>query len=410
MHYHLKVLILGDPDTIHFYASRAFGEPGEDNDTYFEWYREVKVLEDTCSLEVDVVTSISADLDEILEIVDGIVYFLNPLNKEESELFEMVLPDIFTVKREIPIVVIFYDQNGILPLSINELLTNVWVSYPSLEAFANLKPNEFHQALQSLCLAIINGDTPLNIENAWMRFPIFLQMANAYFNNKNYYYAAQAVKKAALIAEIYSKEEYYIYLDQAAYLFSKINLYLEASSILEKIDKKKSQNFKKLYADAMIREGNIYFNKQEFETAASQYERAGQWSSIEMLDEKLVKEAFRLAINSWISACQVEKAFKILENLPHEEGQNILRSLSERIGEVAEFLVDNKKFELAREQLYIAINIYQRKALSDDLKYLTYKLTEILVQIFKIQIDASEIYAAKYTYDEIENMWDSYKV
>jgi hypothetical protein len=410
MHYHLKVLILGDPDTIHFYASRAFGEPGEDNDTYFEWYREVKVLEDTCSLEVDVVTSISADLDEILEIVDGIVYFLNPLNKEESELFEMVLPDIFTVKREIPIVVIFYDQNGILPLSINELLTNVWVSYPSLEAFANLKPNEFHQALQSLCLAIINGDTPLNIENAWMRFPIFIQMANVYFNNNNYYYAAQAVKKAALIAEIYNKEEYYIILDQAAYLFSKINLYLEASSILEKIDKKKSKNFKKLYADAMIREGNLYFNKQEFEIAASQYERAGQWSSIEMLDGELVKEAFRLAINSWVSACQVGKAFKILENLPHEEGQNILKSISEKIGAVAEFLVDNQKFELAREQLYIAINNYQKKALSDDLKYLTHKLTEILVQIFKIQIDASEIYAAKYTYDEIENMWDSYKV
>ena len=81
MPYHLKVLILGDPDTIHLYASRAFGEPGEDNDTYFEWYREIKVLEDTCSLEIDAVTSISADLDEILETVDGIVYFLNPLNK-----------------------------------------------------------------------------------------------------------------------------------------------------------------------------------------------------------------------------------------------------------------------------------------------------------------------------------------
>ncbi|MCK4284862.1 MAG: hypothetical protein KAX18_01615 [Candidatus Lokiarchaeota archaeon] len=412
MPYHLKVLILGDPDIIHLYASRAFGEPGEDNDTYFEWYREVKVLEDTCSLEIDAVTSISADLDEILEIVDGIVYFLNPLNKDESELFEMVLPDIFAVKREIPTVVIFYDQNGILPLSVNDLLTNVWVSFPSLEAFVNLKPKEFHQALQSLCLAIINGDTPLNIENAWMRFPIFIQMANVYFNNNNYYYAAQAVKKAALIAEIYNKEEFYILLDQAANLFSKINLYLEASNILEKIDKKKSQNFKKLYADAMIREGNISFNKQEFETAASQYERAGQWASIEMLDEELVRETFRLAINSWISACQVEKAFKILENLDHAEVQNILKSLSEKIGAAADFLVGANKFELAKEQLYIAINKYQREALSDELKFLTNKLTEILIQIFKIQVEASESYAAKYTYDEIENMWDptSYKV
>jgi hypothetical protein len=132
----------------------------------------------------------------------------------------------------------------------------------------------------------------------------------------------------------------------------------------------------------------------------------------ELLDKELASEAFKLAINSRISAYQVEKAFKILENLPHEEAQNILKRITEKIGAAAEFLVDSKKYELAREQLYIAINKYQREALSDDLKYLTEKLTDILIQIFKIQVKTNEIYAAKYTYDEIENMWDptSYKV
>ncbi|MBY8985365.1 MAG: hypothetical protein KGD65_09875 [Candidatus Lokiarchaeota archaeon] len=410
MPFFLKTLVLGDPEIIHFYISRAFGEPGEDKETYFEWYKEIKVLEDICDLEIDAITSISADLDEIIPIVDGIIYFLNPLKEEESELFKMVLPDIFSLKRDIPTIVIFYDQNGVLPLSVNELLADVWVNYPSLEAFVNLFPHEFHQALQSLCLAMIKGDTPLNIENAWMRFPIFIQMANIYFEEKNYYYAAQAVRKAAQIAEIYNKEEYYIISDQAAYLFSKINLYLEASNILEEIDNQKSKNFKKLYVDAMLREANLFFNKQEYETAAVQYERAGQWASIELLERELVSEAFKLAINSWISACQVDKAFKILDNLPHEESQNILKRISEKIGAAAEFLVEIEKFELAREQLYLAINKYQREALSDELLYLTNKLTDVLIQIFKIQTKTSEIYAAKYTYDEIENMWDSYKV
>ncbi|GAG11786.1 unnamed protein product, partial [marine sediment metagenome] len=191
-------------------------------------------------------------------------------------------------------------------------------------------------------------------------------------------------------------------LDLISHLYSKINLYLEASKILEEIDQKKSKNFKKLYADAMIREGNIYFNKQEFERAASLYERAGQYSSKELSNKELVGEAFRLAINSWISAHQVEKAFKILENLDRDEVHNILKSLSEKIGAAAEFLVSNNKFELAKEQLYIAINKYQRETLSENKEYLTYKLTEILIQILKIQVDASEIYAAKYTYDEIE--------
>jgi len=405
-----KVLILGSPETIHFYASRAFGEPGEDKETYFEWYKEVKILEDTCGLEIDAITSISADLDDIIPIVDGIIYFLNPLIKEEYEILEMVLPDIFSVKRDIPTIVIFYDQNGILPISVNELLTNVWVNYPSLEAFANLNPKDFHQALQSLCLAMINGETPLNIENAWMRFPIFIQMANVYFKDKNYYYAAQAVRKAALIAEIYNKEEYFIITDQAAYLYSKINLYLEASQIIENIDPRKAVNFKKLYADAMIREGTFYFNKHEYETAAKQYERAGQWSSIELLDKKIIDEAFRLAITSWISACKVENAFRILESLSHIEAQTILKEVTGKIGNAAEFLVETNRFELAREQLYNAIYKYQREALSDELQELTIKLTKILIHIFKHQVNVKEIHAARYTYDEIENMWESYNV
>ncbi|MFW9940914.1 MAG: hypothetical protein ACFFFT_07725 [Candidatus Thorarchaeota archaeon] len=405
-----KVLILGDPETIHFYVSNAFGEPGEDKETYFEWYKEVKTLEDTCDLEIDAITSISADLDDIIPMVDGIIYFLNPLIKEEYELLEMVLPDIFSVKRDIPTIIIFYDQNGILPISVNELLTKVWVNYPSLEAFTNLNPRYFHQALQSLCLAMINGETPLNIENAWMRFPIFIQMANIYFNNKNYYYAAQAVRKAALIAEIYNKEEYFIIIDQAAYLYSKINLYLEASKIIENIDKKKSVNFKKLYAEAMIREGNLHFNKNEYETAAKQYERAGQWCSIELLDKEIIDEAFTLAITAWISACKVENAFRILESLSHQETHKILKEITGKICNAAEFLVETNRFELAREQLYIAIRKYQREALSDELQELTIKLTNILIHIFKHQISVKEIHAAKRTYDEIENMWDSYKV
>ncbi|MFX1376085.1 MAG: hypothetical protein ACFFA0_09755 [Promethearchaeota archaeon] len=411
MHYIFKVLILsGDPSVAHFYTSSAFGEPGEDKETFFEWYREVKIFEDTCDLEIDAITSLSADLDEIIPIVDGIIYFLNPLIKEEYELLEMVLPDIFSVKRDIPTIVIFYDQNGILPLSVNELLTNVWVNYPSLEAFANLNPEDFHQALQSLCLAMINGETPLNIENAWMRFPIFIQMANVYFDNKNYYYAAQAVKKAALIAEIYNKEEYFIILEQAAYLYSKINLYLEASQILEDIDKKKSINFKRLYVDAMIREANLFFNRQEYEAAAKKYERAGQWASIESLEKKIIDEAFRLAITSWISACKVENAFRIIESLSHQEAQIILTEVAEKIRGAADFLIETNRYELAREQLYTAVNKYQREALSNELEELTIKLTKVLIYVFKQQIETDEIYAARYTYDEIENMWDSYKV
>ncbi len=410
MRYIFKILILGDPKILEFYALRAFEELGEDKGTYLEWYKEVRVLEDVCDLEIDVISSISADLDDLLPMVDGIIYFLNPQVEGELELFGMILPDIFSVKRDIPTIVIFYDQNGMLPISVNELLENVWVNYPSLEAFVNLLPKDFHQALQSLSLAMINGDTPLNIENAWMRFPIFIQMANIYYDNKNYYYAAQAVKKASIIAEIYNKEEYFIICEQAAFLYSKINLYLEASKILEKSDKIKSINFKNLHADAMIREGNLFFNKKEYEKAARKYEITAQWSSIESLDTRLTNDAFKLAINSWISACNVENAFKILDNLRHKLVLSILKEICEKIQAVADYLIEINNFEQAREQLYIAVNKYQREGLFEELKDLTSQLTKILIHIFKHFVQDENILAAKNIYDELEIMWGSYKV
>jgi hypothetical protein len=257
---------------------------------------------------------------------------------------------------------------------------------------------------------MINGDTPLNIENAWMRFPIFIQMANIYYNNQNYYYAAQAVRKAALIAEIYNKEEYFIISEQAAYLYSKMNLYLEASKILEKVDDRKSSNFKKLYADAIIREGNLFFNRNEFEKAAKNYELAAQWSSIELLDKTFIHEAFRLAINSWISACKVDNALRIVDSLPHKGVILLLTEISDKISAAADYLVSINKIESAKEQLYLAINKYQREALSDELKTLTKKLTKVLITLFNQQVNEEKKHHAKNTFDELENIWDSYKV
>ncbi|GAH92095.1 unnamed protein product, partial [marine sediment metagenome] len=152
-----------------------------------------------------------------------------------------------------------------------ELLEKTWFEYLDIEAFVNLQPREFHQALQCLCLAIINGTPPLAIENAWMRFPIYIQLANIYFKKAEkeskpeyYFYSAQAIKKAAMIADIFNKEEYFIICEQAAFLYSKVNMYLEASQILQNVDQKKADNSKRLYAESMVLEGNKLFNKRKY--------------------------------------------------------------------------------------------------------------------------------------------------
>lgn len=412
MRYIFKVLILGlDIETVSFYCTSAFQEGGDDKNSFLEWYREVIAFEDICDLEIDaIVDVIHADYDEILPTVDGIIYFLNPLKKEEIEFFEIIMPIIDSVKRNIPTLILYDDLQGFLPLSVNELLENLWIKYPHLEAFVNLSPNNFHQALQCLCLAMISGDTPLNIENAWMRFPIYIQLANIYFKQKQYYYAAQAIRKAAIIADVFKKQEYYIISEQAALLFSKVNLYLEASKILKNIDKKKSENFKKLHADAMVTEGHKLFNKKKYNEAAQQYLAAAQFSAIELKDKHIRNEAFRLSVNSWVSACKVESAFNVLKSLPHEGMLLILKEISEKIIAASDYLVDIKDYFRAKDQLYRAISFYQREGLFEILEKFTPKLEKVLERILDIQIYNKEKYAAKQTFDEIENLWDSYEV
>lgn len=417
MRYIFKILILGlDGEAIALYTIRAFGEEGENKGPYLELYKEVKVLEDTCDLEVNAIIDVeNTDLDELINTVDGIIYFMNPLKNEEKEVFNSILHDIRKVSRNIPIIIMYYDQEGIFPLSVNDLLENTWLKYFDIEAFVNVHPREFHHVLHCLCIAMTSGDSPLSLENAWMRFPIYIQLANIYFKKAEkeskpeyYFYSAQAIKKAAMIADIFNKVEYYIICEQAAFLFSKVNLYLEAAKILQNVDSKKSENFKRLYAESMIREGNKLFNKHKFDEAARQYEAAAQWAALEYEDEELKNEAFKLAINSWISVCKVENAFKIIKNLPHELTREILQDFLLKIIAMVDFLTKEQNFLTARNQLHIAVVEYQKRSLSEELQVLVIKLIEVLRILLAKQIKEEDRFSAYEHYYEIKSVCETY--
>jgi hypothetical protein len=100
MRYIFKVLVLGlDVDAISRYCVLSFQDGGESKENYLEWYKEFNVFEDVCDLEIDCITNvIKAEFDEIIPIVDGIIYFLNPLKQEETEFFEILLPIIDSVR------------------------------------------------------------------------------------------------------------------------------------------------------------------------------------------------------------------------------------------------------------------------------------------------------------------------
>jgi len=162
----------------------------------------------------------------------------------------------------------------------------------------------------------------------------------------------------------------------------------------------------------MLVEGNRFFNKNEYEQAATIYERAAQWASVELLDRDrtFIHEAFRLAINSWISACKVEDAFRILRSLPYQAVIIILKEISVKIIAEANYLISVNNLELAKNQLYSAVNRYQLEDLFDELKDLANNLVEVLIKLFKQQVNEKKSHAAKKSYEELENLWNSYNV
>ncbi len=410
--FYFKVLILGNPEITNSFVSLAFDDSGIKNDTLIEWFNEVNVLENKCELDINLVNDmVNTDMDSIIPMADGIIYFLNPMSKEDIEFFEIVLPIIQSTKRGIPVVLVYLDSSGILPIAVNDLLEELWVNHPDLEGFANLNYQNFHQVLQCLCEAIITGDTPLNIENAWMRYPIFIQLANLYYKNGLIEQAARATRKAAMIADIFNKQNYYIMAEKAALLFSDSNLFLEASNVIGNIDKTKVTNFKTLYAESLLSEANHSFSQKEFNKAARKYLEAAQWSAIELPKAQNVKEeAFRMAIISWISASKFDNAFQIFESLDHDFSRRILMELPEIIEISIKFLVEKQNYQNARDQLYRTITLYQREGLFDILERFTSDLEKILIKLLDKQLVNREKYAAKQTYDEIENLWIAYNV
>lgn len=411
MRYIFKILVFGEPESTSKYLNTVFGEHGAFKDTYIEWNEEMRVLEDTCELDIDLITDpVNMDYDAHLSMSDGIFYFLNPLDKEELDLFLINISVIQSIKRRIPSVIIFYDNTGYISINVIDLFETVWTNYPEMEAYVNLLPHEFHQAFQCLCLAMINVDTPLNIENAWLRYPYFIKLANQYFQEKKFLEAAKAVKKAATIAEIYNMDEFYIISEKSAYLFSQSELFLEASRILEGIDKKKAAEYKNKHMKSQIKKADDLLNQGNYEQAAIQFTNAGQWAALELMDKEVIQHAFKLAIKSWILANDFKKAFSILERLSHNVHITILKEMDGLIISTINSLIEAEKFYDAKKQIEISLKIYQKEGLFDILGELADLNASLLLNIIENEIDDQNIVVAKTIYDELEHFWSAFQV
>jgi len=95
----------------------------------------------------------------------------------------------------------------------------------------------------------------------------------------------------------------------------------------------------------LILEGNFYFNQQNYEKSAKQYEKAGEWAIQNSLSKEIIFEAFDLALSSWISACKVDNVFRILEKETFEGKYEMLKDLYPKIEKMVEHQINKKRME-----------------------------------------------------------------
>ena len=74
----------------------------------------------------------------------------------------------------------------------------------------------------------------------------------------------------------------------------------------------------------------------------------------------MIQDTFKLSINSWISACDCEKAFRILDRLSHDEAIKVLVNVAEKI-------IDSAKGKKLKDVEYLGALIFGKKSVVEKL-------------------------------------------
>ncbi len=119
---------------------------------------------------------------------------------------------------------------------------------------------------------------------------------------------------------------------------------------------------------------------------------------------------FKFAVYSWVSACEIQNAFALLENFDHNEMIQTLNEITQKIAGAADFLVAQGKYEEAKTQIYLSFDQYQKAGLPESIKILAIKVIKILKHTLEDQLYKDDVHEAKMSLDELINIWESYDV
>ncbi|MHA1110081.1 MAG: hypothetical protein ACTSRE_03215 [Promethearchaeota archaeon] len=375
------------------------------------WSRTLNVGTDQAVIEIDAVLSSTIDFDSIIPTSDGILYFLDPNDIQQFELFEMIIEIIQKLGRTIPIIVVFYTRNGFLYTPSNFLLEYIWENY-LIEAFVFdlYSKNTFYEVLECLSEAMITGNIPINVETTWMRIPYFKDKINRLLLDERYEDAGNLTEILTNMKKKFEKQDYYITAEQASWLYYKSGLYLNASTVLQEVSKKFSDKFIRIYVENMIHQGSRLYNMKRFHSAAEKFEKAFLYASIELNDPVLADQSLKLAITTWVVSTQFPNAFQLLDKLNIEEGKKLLRELTQTIAEAIDRLINDKKYDMVKAHLYFIIDKFQRMGLFEEIKILGEKIVTVLKILMHQYIAENHPDQANITLDELFSVWETFSI
>ena len=403
-------IVLGDSQTAIDYFDHA-GLLNIDQGDISKWEKQCTYQDDEIDLTLDIPLTHDFEYDEFLPMADGILYFINPNSPEQFALFEDIIQIIQKIRRDVPCALIFRDSEHLIQTSTNQLLFSIWEKYPYEAFIADLgSPNYTNFILESICESIITRQAIINLETAWMQVPLLYSKASGHINAQNWKSAARLVEKISLISQKCKNPDWQIYAEQAAWLYAKGGAVLDAAKIIADFNEVYAERYKKMYVDQLIYQGRVLHNEKKFAQAAQQFETAGNWSRFELSDSILIKKSLKNAIYSWISACEIQNAFSLLERFDHNEMIDILEEVTDKIAGVADFLTSQGQDDFAKAQLYLCFQRYQKAGLFDSIKVFANKTVKILKRILERHIRNTDVDSAKLTLDELYNIWETFGV
>ncbi|MHA1730323.1 MAG: hypothetical protein ACTSU5_00180 [Promethearchaeota archaeon] len=419
MRYMFRILALGEENLSIPFIVNSGAQFDEDSTELMEggayiYDIELKIGNDNCNLELLVPRSDTIDYDEVIPTVDGILYYLDPSDEGAFELFKMDIDIVEETGRYIPTVAVFIKRDYFLPIPWNTILESFWREFPKFEAivysFGSKKSTLL--PIETLSEAMVKTWVPMNAETAWVRFPTFVNLTNEYLESGNLELASTCAAITYSLARHLDLGDLYIYAERAAYLYSKMGDFLKASKIMADVDPRMSERFRSIYVDDLIRKADSTFKKKMYKAAAKQYEHAATWAKIELgLDGlEYTSKAYERAVESWVSACEFDQGLRILGELNHEKKHEILERITPRIAAAVDYLISIGKLDVAKIQLYLVIDAYQKEGKFKQLKVISTKIREVLSHILHVQIELKERGPGSMTLDEIENISETFEL